>query len=180
MDIKKGFTIVEFLAALLITSTIIAYGIPAFSDLSYRTHRTAAINHFVSMLIYTRSEALKRNSIVIFCLSSSDEACMTGSSTLWQQGIVFPDSNQDGVKDSSESLLKVFDPDNNVNIYASSIYRRKIKFYPDGSTPVSNTTVLFCDPARKGDPKAVIISTTGRPRISDSDASGSKLVCPDS
>lgn len=180
MDIagSKGLTFIELIVALVIASILLGVGIPALSDVIYSSRRTSSINAFVSTLNYTRNESAKRRVTMIFCLSTENQACMTGSDIMWQRGIVFPDFNGDGKKDNDEPLLYTFEAPEGIDIYASSIYRRKIKFYSDGSSPGSNTTVRFCDPQRLKAPKAVILSNAGRPRVSEYDSSGNDLVCP--
>ena len=173
-----GFTLLEFMVTLLVAGLLLFVAVPAFNDLIFNSKRVAAVNSFVSRLHYTRSEAVKRGVKVIFCLSTQTQSCMKGPSTSWREGIVFPDYDSDGKRDATEPVLSVFRVEPGIDIYASSIQRRKIKYYPDGSAPVSNTTVRFCDPSGKGEPRAVIISNSGRSRVSNKDAVGKALRCP--
>jgi type IV fimbrial biogenesis protein FimT len=174
----KGFTLSEFLISVVVAALVLAFAVPSFFDLLYNSRRVSAVNAFVSRLHFTRSEAVKRGEKVVFCLSAQKTSCITGATTLWRQGIIFTDYDDDGKRDSEEEILAHFEAPSGIDIYASSRWRRKIKYYPDGMSPVSNTTVRFCDPDGEREPRAVIIANTGRPRVSETDAYGNELVCP--
>ena len=173
-----GLTLLELITTLAIAGIVAALAVPAFTDLLYHSRRTAAINAFVAQINRARSEAITRGRRVVFCLSTDGQRCARGSTTLWRRGITFPDLDGDRRRDGDEPLLRHFESGGEIEIHASSTYRRKIVFRPDGSSPGSNTTILFCDRGRQRPPRAVILSNGGRPRVSDGDAQGRPLRCP--
>jgi len=100
--------------------------------------------------------------------------CVAG--TAWHKGwIVFVNLDRDApaARDSGEELLHVYPAWDTGQIEAN---RTTLSFRAFGQSGVT-ATVTFCDDRGSGAARAVIISQTGRPRVSDRASSGSALVC---
>lgn len=172
---QRGFTLLEMLTGLSITAILTTTGVPAFHGLVQKNRLTTEINTFVTNLHYTRSEAIKRGIRGVMCRSSDGETCSRTQG--WEEGwIIFSDRNANREFDGDDELLHVEQGwDNAITI--TSGRRRKIVYQNTGMSPGSNGTYVFCSPDYPEYAKAVIISNTGRPRLSKTRPDGSDLAC---
>jgi len=133
------------------------------------------VNQFIQAVYLARSEAIKRNGVVSLCPSADGNTCGPAG-TPWQQGwIVFVNLDRDSpaVRDGSEELLRSYAAWNDGRVNTS---RTTLSFRAFGQMGVT-ATFTFCDERGTTAARAVIISQTGRPRISDRSASGAALTC---
>lgn len=162
------------ISVLAILSTLAA---PSFSNLRLDSARTAAVNGFFHSLFLARSEAIKRGMVVSLCKSRDGQRCVTGATAQWTDGyVVFVNTDRDEPAqiDPSEEVLQVEGPWSTGRISAN---RENFSFRPY-TQGVVNGTVVFCDMRGADHARAIIISHTGRPRISQRDASNRRLTCP--
>jgi type IV fimbrial biogenesis protein FimT len=137
--------------------------------------RTREVNQFIQAVYLARSEAIKRNGVVSLCPSLDSERCAP-TGTPWQQGwIVFVNTDRDApaVRDVDEELLRVYAPWERGAVNAN---RATLTFRPFGQMGVT-ATFTFCDDRGPQAARAVIISQTGRPRVSNRSPSGKPLAC---
>ena len=175
---QRGFTLLELITGLSITAILTATGVPAFNELVQRNRLTTEINTFVSHLHYVRSEAVKRSIRVVMCRSADETSCSRTQG--WQEGwIIFTDKNANREYDGDEELLYVQQGHEN-GITITSGRRRTITYQNTGRSPGSNGTYVFCIPRYPEHTKAVIISNTGRPRLSKVRPDGTDLECANS
>jgi len=143
----------ELVVVLAIAATILAIGAPSFRDFQRNNRLTVAANNVLSLLITSRSEALRRSNNVSMCTSANptpdDATC--GAGTGW---IVFQDDNGDCARDAAEQKIVGQTVDTDVNAvtnvtclsFASTGYKRVI-----GTTPTT-AHMLYCDD-RKNTPR---------------------------
>ncbi|MEA1890506.1 MAG: GspH/FimT family pseudopilin [Pseudomonadota bacterium] len=178
ISINTGFTLVELVSTLTIASILLLAAAPGLQSFIERNRITASVNVFVSHLQLARSEALKRNRFIVLCPSRDGTSCISDY-TQWAKGyIVFVDIDRNKLRENSEPLLKYYQGENDkVVIYTSSNYRRVVAYYPSGMAWGLNTTIRFCARTSDANNRAVIISNTGRPRLSKVMADGREIVC---
>ena len=175
MDRPRGFTLPELVFTLAIAIGLLGWGIPAFRDLQLNAARTREVNQFIQAVYLARSEAIKRNGVVSLCPSLDGELCAS-TGTPWQRGwIIFVNMDRDSpaVRDLGEELLRVYASWDRGAVNAN---RTTLSFRPFGQVGVT-ATFTFCDDRGSKAARAVIISQTGRPRVSDRSASNTALVC---
>ncbi len=175
MERRHGYTLPELLFVLVITAGTLGYGVPAFRGLLLDGARTREVNSLVHAIHLARSEAIKRNGVVSLCPSSDGERCGPAG-TPWQSGwIVFVnrDRDQPAVRDDGEELLHVYPAWPAGQIVAN---RATLSIRPFGQMGIT-ATFAFCDRRGSAAARAVIISQTGRPRVSGRDSSGAPLAC---
>jgi type IV fimbrial biogenesis protein FimT len=174
---ENGFTLIELLVTLALTLTLLSIGIPASQRLVAGSQQTAEINSFVRHLSLARSEAVKSGRNHVLCPSADLTHCSDG--TAWHLGfILFEDDNENGTRDTDEALNHVNRPTSGIGIDMQSTEGRTyITFRADGRSAGSNLTLTFCDPTGAMPPKAVILSNSGRARISLTDPDGNPLSC---
>lgn len=108
------------------------------------------------------------------CPSRNGSTC--SPSAQWTTGwLIFVNLDRDSpaARDADEPVLRVYEPWDAGHITSN---RSTLSFRPFGQMGVT-ATVTFCDDRGSRAARAVIISQTGRPRISSRSASGGSLVC---
>ncbi|MDO8651304.1 MAG: GspH/FimT family pseudopilin [Undibacterium sp.] len=109
---KNGFTLVELLVTITIMGVMLAMAAPNYQSFVLNSRMTTQANEFLTMLNFTRSEAVKRNTRVTMCKSSNGTTCLvdalTVTSASWQPGwIIFVDGGTAGIIDGTDTILKV-------------------------------------------------------------------------
>lgn len=172
---QRGLTLLELMSTMSIAVVLTTTAIPAFTGLVQRNHLTTEINTFISHLHLARSEAVKRGHRVVMCRSPDGVNC--GLTEGWHKGwITFADTNANRERDAGESLLRLESgKDNGITI--TSGRRRKVVYQATGFSPGTNGTYTFCDPDHPEWAKAVILSNSGRTRLSETAPDGSPLNC---
>ena len=111
---QQGLTLIEQMVTLAVAIILVAVGMPLFSGIVANNRAVAQTNSMVSALNLARSEAVRRGTPVAVCASTTPlptatPACAT-SSPVWTNGwFVFADDDDDGVVDSGETLLRMWD-----------------------------------------------------------------------
>lgn len=172
----RGVTLVELCTSISIIGILASVAIPGFAQLQRTNGRATAVNGFIHTLALARSEAIKRSVVVSVCRSVEGTRC-DNRTAQWNSGwIVFinRDHDQPADLDEGEEILHRNDGWRD-GIVTSN--RLSFSYRPTYQADV-NGTVLFCHP-RGGDAeaRAVIISHTGRARVSKRDASNRPLRC---
>lgn len=170
----RGFTLIELIVCMGMLAVMAGWGLPAFGELARNTARTREVNRFVQAIYLARSEAIKRNGVVSLCPSADGSTCQPGPQ--WQQGwLVFVNLDRDSPasRDDGEPVVHVYQQWDAGRILSN---RGTLSLRPFGQMGVT-ATVTFCDDRGAAAARAVIISQTGRPRISSRSASNGPLVC---
>ncbi len=172
-----GFTLLELLITLAIGGIILSLGIPAMGALTGNNARSSSINTMISHIQLARSEAITRARRTILCPSRDGEHC--DDSTIWDRGyILVEDSNDNKTADRGDRLIRLYQHlDERITI-RSTVNRKRILFNSLGMSPGYNLTLSFCDQQQAVEPKAVIVSNTGRPRLSQTQSDGLPIDCP--
>jgi len=175
-DSSKGFTLIELLITIAIMIILTSTATSGFSSLYTSSAITTSINTFVAHLQLARSESIKRGVRVVICPSRNKTSCTGG--VRWDTGfILYTDTNRNRMLDSDEVLLRTSQATHHSIQIRSTPGRTKLTFQPTGLSPGSNATIRFCPPHGMGQPKALIISNSGRPRVSSHMTNGSPYQC---
>lgn len=171
----RGFTLLELLTTVVVLAILAGLGGPALHSLVLDARRTAGVNAFVGAVQLARSEAVKRNAPVTLCKTIDHRQCADRGDD-WSMGwLVFVPRNplQPTRLDDPEHILIAHQSSFDGRISAN---REAFVFHSGGSRS-TNGTVMFCDTRGAPRARAVIISTTGRPRSSPYSAAGTPLPC---
>jgi type IV fimbrial biogenesis protein FimT len=186
MKNSSGFTLIELMITLAIVGTLLTVGVPSLRTFLQNNQLIAATNELLSAIHIARSEAIKQNIAVTVCESSNGSSCSaTGN---WENGwIVFVDSNYDlantgGVCTASNTdcLLRIHDGFDasqltvsglDVNDAAISSFTFTSRGRPRSAIGASQFSLcsLGSDGATVNS-RAVVLSITGRVRVSDNSA----------
>ena len=171
-----GLTLVEMLTMLAVAGVLLTTGIPEFKRILASNRMITEVNTLVAHLHLARSEAVNRGQRAVLCPSADGLRCL-GSSE-WHRGyILFVDDNGNRESDAGEPLVRIRGSGAPGILITSSASRRRITYHPDGSSPGSNLTLTFCQRENTVLPKAVILSNTGRPRVSRTGPEDRPLRC---
>ncbi len=173
-----GYTLVELVSTIAISSILLAIAVPSFQWLNARTRISTSINLFLSHIYQARSEAVKREQLVVLCPSSDGQSCNAGYMQ-WANGyMVFVDNDRNRVRNEKEQLLAYFQGTaGQIKIHSSSSSRSTLAYSPTGRALNSNTTLRFCIEDHDRTNRALIIASTGRPRLSKTMPDGSRILC---
>lgn len=172
---QRGLTLLELLIVLLVIASLLAIGVPGLGRAGLDARRTADINAFVTAVQLARSESAKRPAAVTLCKSVDGISCGGRGSHFDTGWIVFVDEDDDSPprRDPGEPLLYAYVPAMQGTIRSNRARYTFRPFYRRST----NGTVTFCDSRGVGEARAVILSYTGRPRISGRKPSGRPLEC---
>jgi len=175
MSRGEGFSLLELMLAIAVTGVLVSLAVPSFSTLVYDSRRTAAVNTFVTAIQFARSESIKRADEVVLCKTGGGSRCTTAGE--WGPGwIVFVNLDHDSPPkiDAGELVIQQHGVLPAARVTAN---RDSFTFRPF-SKASTNGTVTFCDVRGRKAARAIIVSPSGRPRISTTTSSGGPLVCP--
>jgi type IV fimbrial biogenesis protein FimT len=171
-----GFTLIELITTLAVLGITLSLAIPGMTSLIGKNAMTSRVNSVVAHLQMARSESIKRGVNTVLCPTTDGLSCH--DSIDWSGGyILFSDSNQNRTPDGDDQIIAVQMPDDQRIVVMTSTGRKKLTYQPTGMSPGSNGTINFCDGQGNVPPKAVIISNTGRPRLSEKRPDGSQISC---
>ena len=172
-----GFTLIELLITLAVASILGASALPSLSALVAQERSTVLTNNLASALAYARSEAVMRNTEILTCQSNNSSDC--NQSENWQNGwIIFVDDNKNRQRDPEETLLRIYSATDNGSqaIFNGAggndhymRYKPSGRAYPNGSFHICNPNI--------GIGKALIMTQSGRLRLSKIDTDGDAITC---
>ena len=173
----RGVTLVELVCAICIVAILSAIAVPGLGELRRAAARRAVLNDFFHSLFLARSKAIMLNGVVSICRSQDGMFCENRNNN-WEGGwIVFinTDRDQPADRDANEPILHRRAAWQDGVITSN---RLSFSFRPISQADV-NGTIVFCElNGRPSNARAIIISHTGRPRISTRDADNRALQCP--
>jgi type IV fimbrial biogenesis protein FimT len=171
-----GFSLWELLCALGVASVVLAVSLPAFQNFVLDGRRAADVNALVAAVQFARSEAEKRGRPVVLCKSRDFQSCAgpgAGFDTGWMVVLHETGSGLPALA-NGVSPLHAYRPRLTGEIHAN---REWFEFRPFHRRS-TNGTVTFCDRRGSAAARAVIVSYTGRPRVSAEGPGGRALECP--
>ena len=171
----RGFSLIELLIALAMVALVLAWGSPSLRHSILNARRAAAVNAFMHTLYSARSESLLHVEFVSVCPSPDQRQCSANRDD-WAAGwisFINKDHDQPAQVDPGETVLSRHGAVTGVRILAN---RDSLVFRHDSFTGTT-ASFFFCDERGGAQARAVIVSQTGRPRLSESDAYGKPLKC---
>ncbi len=162
----RGFTLVEMMATLAVATTLIHTGISSFQALLGNNRLTTQANLLMHSIVLVRSEAIKRNTRVTLAKTGEH----------WEEGwIGFVDGNANAQLDEGEELLVTQGAlPGHLLLTGNRNVRDYISYTNLGRSEKVNGAfqagrLMLCDRHADASPehaRAIVISSTGRPRIS--------------
>lgn len=174
---NHGFTLIELLVTLAVTSILALTAFPSLSALIAQERSVVLTNTLAGALAYARSEAITKQTTILTCQSNNGSECNRSES--WHNGwIIFADKNKNKQRDPEERLLKVYAAMDNATqaVFRGAFgIRHYMKYKPSGAAS-PNGSFLICNP-NIGVGKALIMTHSGRLRLSKTKTNGSAVTC---
>jgi type IV fimbrial biogenesis protein FimT len=175
MRYESGLTLLELLATLALGAILLGIAVPSFENLLLESRMVTAVNALVHAVHLARAAAIQQMRPVVVCRTRDGAGCAPAGD--WASGwLVFANDDHDDPPfvDPGERVLQVMQRLPEVKIGSN---RNAYVLQPPDQR-ATNGTVIFCDRRGAAAARAVIISYTGRPRVSKRTASGQPLTCP--
>lgn len=175
---NRGYTFIEVLITLAVASILALNVFPNLSAFVAQERSAILTNELTGALAYARSEAVTKQTTVLTCQSNNGSEC--NNSENWHNGwIVFADKNNNKQREPEERLLRIHKAEDNgtkATFRGSAGIRHYVKYKPSGSAS-PNGSFLICNP-NIGVGKALILTHSGRLRLSKIQTNGSAITCP--
>jgi len=173
---NRGYSLYELMMTLTLAAVIIGLGLPSFAGITARNRQHAEINALFHAIHVARKESIMRRQVVSLCPSVDAMSCQPGRD--WSTGwLMFAnlDADEPPRIDAGEPLLQVHTVSENIKITAN---RRGFTLRATQKR-ATNGTIVVCDKAGRIAPKALVISYTGRPRVTLETTRGEPYNCAD-
>ena len=156
----RGFTLAELLVALAIGALLLALAAPGFTRQRGTTALRAASNETLAALQLARRLALARGQSVTVCPSADGVVCSLAG-TEW---LLFANApgGSDSRREPADELLRRWTLPGGVRVSGTRGYAA---FQPRAGSAVT-VTFEFCHHAAPAAALAIVVSQSGRPRVS--------------
>ena len=171
-----GYSLYELIITVGIAAIMMSLGVPSFGKMLADHRLRVEVDAIFHAVHLARKESVMRRREVTLCPSRDGRNCMPGPD--WSAGwIMFVNRDRDtpAARDPGEPLLQQF----SVSLHNQVTANRRSFSFRTTVLRATNGTFIFCDRARRAEPRALIVSYTGRPRVSRIDRSGNPYECPD-
>lgn len=163
---------------LIITSAVVgtlATGAPGMVGLVQNSQLTSEVNELMAHLNLARSEAIVRGQEVVLCPSMNGSDCddPRDGYAWWHGGyLVFVNTDENADRASNEPIIRVHQASPGRISIKSSEFRSRVTYRANGLSSGSTATFTFCGSLGQSPARYVILSNTGRPRVSSIPSDG--------
>jgi type IV fimbrial biogenesis protein FimT len=171
-----GYSLYELLATLALVAILLGLGLPSFSGVIARSRQHTEINALFHAIHLARKESIMRRQVVSLCPSLDGISCEPSHD--WSTGwLMFENDDRDEPprRSPDEALLQVHKVAANIRITAN---RRGFTLRATQKR-ATNGTIVVCDQAGRVTPRALVVSYTGRPRVTLETSRGEAYSCAD-
>ena len=159
---QRGITALDILITLSLVTVLMLVGIPGLREYAANQRIKSAVTRLQADLRLARAEAISLNGWIIACPGDDDSGC--SGHPRWHKGwVLFMDLNGDRTLQSSEPVMRAA-PHLEGLMALSSSGRSQLRFFPGGSAPASNSSILVCDHRGAASGRKLVLSNSGRIR----------------
>jgi type IV fimbrial biogenesis protein FimT len=173
-DNSAGFSLYELLMTMSLAAVILGIGLPSFGGLIADKRLRVETDALFHAVHRARQESIGRRRVVTICPSFDGRFC--DPENRWSAGwIVFANKSRtgSGVRDRDETLVQHHQVADGVQIMSN----RKSLSFRSTHLRATNGTLVVCDAAGRANPRALVVSYTGRPRVARADTRGRNYRC---
>ena len=163
---SHGFTLLELLVAFALAAILATIAYPGFSAWLQDSRRDAIVTLALHAVHAARQFAATRDESMELC-GSLDRLHCSGADD-WSAGMLVV-----GADGAVYRSLPSLQPDQGPRLRSN----RDNIFFEPGTSFASPATITICDRRGSRAARAVIVNRSGRPRVSDRDASNRALRC---
>lgn len=171
----SAYTLMELLITVALVALLAGIAIPSFATISANGRIRTETDALFHAMHLARKESIVRRQVVSLCPSDDGQQC--SASNDWSNGwLMFENSDRDEPPrvDGGEPVLQTHRTARNIQIAAN---RRGFTLRATHKR-ATNGTLFVCDRLNRGTPRALVVSYTGRPRISRENRKGKPFQCP--
>ena len=156
----KGFTLIELMVSVSVTSILALIAVPNFSDFIIKMRVDSEISKLHRMLLITRNAAINSGQKAIICPLDESFQC----TDQWQNELsVFVDANDNKKFDTNEKIISVREQINTSDKLLYGKSRNKITFKPTGQlSGLANGTFRYCPSIHKSNSRGIVVARSGR------------------
>ena len=156
----KGFTLIELMVSVSVTSILLTIAIPNFSDFIVKMRVDNEISQLHRLLLITRNAAINNGQKAIVCPLNKALEC-TGQ---WQNELsVFIDANDNKEFDANEEVIRIRAAITQGDKLVYGIGRNKITFKPTGQlSGLANGTFRYCPQNHENKSRGIVVARSGR------------------
>jgi type IV fimbrial biogenesis protein FimT len=159
---SRGFTLIEAMIALAVTSTLIVVAVPACGAAMESARATSTKADLVATLTRSITHAATAGSEVVLCPGGSG-GCRNSSD--WSHGwIAYADIDGNRQRGANETLLQAEPPLAGKVHLRSTAGRVRVVFRPNGGNTGSNVTFTLCDGRGLASATTLVLANDGRLR----------------
>lgn len=173
---SRGYSLYELLITLGLAALVLTLGLPSFGKLVADQRLRVETDALFHAIHLARKSSIVRRRVVSICPSNDGETCNPGYD--WSTGwIVFANVDRDDPPrvDENEPILSRHRVEETVQVLAN----RRGFTLRSTHLRATNGTLVVCDRAGRAEPRALVVSYTGRPRVTRSDRRGEPYSCSD-
>jgi type IV fimbrial biogenesis protein FimT len=176
---ERGFSIVELMVTVGVATILVSVAVPSFRTISMNSKQAGTVNELVAGMHLARNTAITLNARVGMCTSSNGVRC---ENVDWNEGwISFHDVDNDQIRDAEETILGTGSDAGGITI-DSTQFPNAFSYRPNGRVmngglAVNTGEFALCDKRGSEHAKVVLLDMSGRPRLSEYKADGSKPSC---
>ncbi len=171
-----GYSLYELIITIGLVALVMSLGVPSFGRMLADHRLKVEVDALFHAVHLARKESIMRRRAVTLCPSRDGQNCEPGFD--WSDGwIMFVNLDRDApaARDSDEPLLQRFSG----TLHNQVVANRHSFSFRTTTLRATNGTFIFCDKARRAAARALVVSYTGRPRVSRIDRSGNPYTCAD-
>lgn len=156
----KGFTLIELMVSVSVTSILALIAVPNFSDFIVKMRVDNEISKLHRMLNITRNAAINSGQKAIICPLDVSLGC----TDQWQNKLsVFIDTNDNKELDTNEKIIRVRAEINSGDKLIYGKGRNKITFKPTGQlSGLANGTFRYCPDSHQDNSRGIVVARSGR------------------
>ena len=171
-----GYSLYELIITISVVAVVMSLGVPSFGKMVADHRLRVEVNALFHAVHLARKESVVRRRAVTLCPAADGENCDPGFD--WSGGwMMFVNLDRDApaTRDVREPVLQRFSVGSHNQVTAN---RHSFSFRTT-ELRATNGTFIFCDKARRAEPRALVVSYTGRPRVSRHNSRGKPYQCLD-
>jgi type IV fimbrial biogenesis protein FimT len=171
----RGHTLWELVTVITVLAVVATLASPDFGRLRASSAVTSGADRLLGALHFARSRAILRGVPTVVCLSQDGEHCVGRGARQAPGWIVFENTHAEfmPVRDPGEPILRRHRLEVPAALRAT---RSAVTYWPTARAGMTSS-FEFCSKIAGVQPRAVIVSQTGRPRLRMGPARGSRVPC---
>jgi len=176
---QRGYTLGELLTTMGVMGILSAVAIPGMQSMVNNNRRVTMTNDLSYTMHVARSEAITRNQQITVCPSTNQLTCNGDD---WSDGwIVFTDIDQSRAPNDDEQVLLTNKGTDGVDVY-TAVFDGSFTYRPNGrimaeSFAENTGQFTICDARGADQARVLVIASSGRPRVSETQPDGSDPNC---